>query len=247
MRQKLAYTAILAGIILVIKPQWCFPLLYALALKQDRWFIKAILTSGAAYAGLSALFVMLAGGERGLGVLGDYYQFVFTLQARYPWQGVEAMFDTIQNSIYQTFLRYGFATSIAAPGTLLIQVSLVAGLGVLMVRVRQNPTPQRALLVTFAGYIVAMCLLPQLEEVLLAGIIAASLWMAYRPARLYPVYALLEFLAVVAATTGIQALFLYMTFPVSLVILIILFVGIAITVLRGESQSHVPNHGRSSS
>ncbi len=236
MRQKLAWTGVLAAIILVIKPQWCFPLLYALALKQDRWLIKAVLVSASGYVGLAALFIVLTGGERGLSVLSDYYQFVLTLQARYPWGGTEVMFNTIQNSLYQTFLRYGAQASLATVGTLLIQLGLLGMLGALVLRVRQTVNSQQALLVTLGGYIVAMCLLPQLEEALLAGIIAAALWQFYRPTRLYPIYALLEFGALAAVVTGIQALYLYMTFPLSLILLLILFAGIVITVGRARPQ-----------
>lgn len=225
-RQKLAWTALLAGLILVIKPQWCFPLLYALALKQDRWFVKAVIAAACGYAGLSALFVLVTGFDRGLAVLRDYYEFVFTLQARYPWRGTDAMFNTIQNSIYQTFLRYGIQVNIAAFGTLIAQIGLLATLGALLLRVRRDATPQRALLVTLGGYIVAMCLLPQLEEALLGGVIAAALWSSYRLTRVYPIYAAFEIGAVAAVVTGIPAFFVYMTFPVSLILLLILFAGI---------------------
>jgi|GEM_PF-1472354 len=235
--RRIAVVGALAAVILVIKPQWCFPLLYALAIRDDRGFVRMVAAAVVGYLAVSAAFALAVGVERGLTLLGEYVQFVTTLGARYPWRGTEVMFDTYQNSIYQTWLRYGADSAFAAIGTAIAQIGLAAAWIVMLWHARATVSPGRALRVTLGGYILLMCLLPQLEEGLLLGIVAAALWTVYAPSRVYVGYALLQFALLAGIATGIYALRLPAVIPVNLIMMLILFYGVWVGTQNEAPQS----------
>ncbi|MDZ4769481.1 MAG: glycosyltransferase 87 family protein [Chloroflexota bacterium] len=239
--RRIAFVGVLAGVILLLKPQWCFPLLYALARRDDRTFVRCLLAALLGYLLYNAAFVLIVGVERGLSLLGEYWQYTFTLQGRYPWSGTESMFDSFQHSIYQTFARYGADTRLASIGTLVVQVAMGAAWLIALVRVRASGGDDRAATrIAFGGYILGMCLTPLFEEGLMLGFVAVVLWSVYTPSRLYLGYALMQFALIVGIVTGVQAFSIPRVIPTILIMMLILFVGVVRVSLAEPTRTVAP-------
>src|SRR5207237_530794 len=77
------------------------------------------------YVGWTGLYLLITG-PYGLSQLQAYAHMLTTATSSYPWQGQEAMFETFQQSIYQTWLRYFDFQPWIGLATTLCKLALIA-------------------------------------------------------------------------------------------------------------------------
>jgi hypothetical protein len=225
-RGKFAQAGLLGVIALLTKPHWAFPLLLPLLKRNWRGLGITLLTAYIAYVGVNLIYIAVTAPDYAMQTLRDYITFTATLPTRIPIWGTEAMFDTMQNSLYQTFSRYLGVGALASVLTLVVQfgtASLFAW-SVYRVVIRQKGNP---LLVMLLGYVTTMILLPQVDEFILGGVIYAALQTQYQPlakrfSRVYLGQALYEIPTVIAIFTGIHWLYIPRVLPIFMISMIAL-------------------------
>jgi hypothetical protein len=226
------FAGLIAAVILTLKPQYTFPLLLPLLMREHRVFIRAVAGTVIFYAVLNGIFMLTVGVDRGVEVIRDYWQYSLGLSARIPWQGTEAMFNTLQHSFYQTFFRYTDDPQFSGTGALILQTIVVITTLVCVFRARAVRTKTAVFAALMCGYITAKLMLPLLEESLMAGVIAAFLWNRAPLARLYVVYALLEIPSLILLVLGVENPYIFTMIPTNLILLVLLYVLLVRTTLQ---------------
>lgn len=231
-----ARSGLLVAVLLLIKIYWAaFPLVILLVFREWKLLFKIIAWALAAYVGITLVYIVIVGPDYGIRSLQDYVVFLLNATRRFPWRGTEVRFDTFNNSIEQTILRYFGNVVWAAPLTLLIQV--IAALVVVQqiwrawqARVSRTYKPEVALVLAFAVYLVGILALVQIEDVILGGIMFSFLW-AFRIKKVqyvlvgFIVYAFEELPALVSLATGIVWLSVLTAYPTVLLAITFLYLG----------------------
>jgi hypothetical protein len=234
-REKYAQAGLLGVIALLTKPHWAFPLLLPLLNRKWRGFAITLLSAYFGYIIVNLVYLAAATPDYGLQSLRDYVTFTLTLPARIPIWGTEAMFDTMQNSLTQTFSRYLGIGVLASVLTIVTQFGALSffAWSVYRVVVKKRGNP---LLVMLLGYVTAMILLPQIDELILGGVVFAALQMGSQPLAkkfscVYFVQALYEIPTVIAIFTGIHWLYVPEVLPVFMISLVALFSALIIELM----------------
>lgn len=246
-QEKPRHAGGIALLILLLKPQWLFPLLLLIIFRKWRFLLTLTAYVGVGYITVSGLFIGLMGTEYGIDTLRDYFKFLTVLNDVYPWTGKTLAFEDMNHSWRQIFLSYfGFQDWIpyASEG---IKLLMAAGVGWLVLQAWRRRVEMRSeLAFCFLGlsYLVAMAALAQLWE-LLAGIVfflylqsvesKTVRWLS----RLFLVYVLYEVAAIVSFATGIEALFLPQSIPLTMLALLVLYFSLLVVTAQKINQSPV--------
>jgi Glycosyltransferase family 87 len=234
--RKPARSGVLVAILLVMKIYWAgFPLVLLFVFKEWKLLIKILVWAFAVYVGITAVYVIIVGPDYGIRSLQDYVVFLLNSSRRFPWRGTEVRFNTLNNAIQQTIMRYFGFVDWAAPLPILFQV-LAAALVLQHIwkawqaKVSRTNKPEVALMLGFAVYLVGILALIQIEDVLLGGVVFSFLW-AFRVRNVqyaligFIVYAFVELPSLISMATGIAWLALLTSYPTVLLAVILLFWG----------------------
>ncbi len=104
LREDLAWSAILSILLLQVKPFWAFALGVPLLLGPRKFFWKTLGLTLAGYLGVTGMTILLAGPEYGLQQYADYFRFLASMSANFPWRGPELSMLGYNHSIMQTVL-----------------------------------------------------------------------------------------------------------------------------------------------
>src|SRR6185436_11357182 len=103
--------------------------------RKWRGLAIALLSAYFAYMSVNVIYLGVTGSAYGMQTLRDYVTFMTTLSARIPIWGTDVMFDTMQNSLSQTFSRYLGVGTLASMLTLGVQFVIVSLFAWLVYRV----------------------------------------------------------------------------------------------------------------
>lgn len=239
--------AAVAGVgIALMKPQWLFPLVVLIVLREWRFLWRLLLAMAGLYVAATALFVALWGVDYGVATVVDYVMFLLRGAQDYPWRELTYNFEDYNHSWNQIFLSYfgtQWWTPLANIGVRLLMIGSFLWLMVSSWRVRVSMSQHPAMLIWFAGlsFLLLIAMLPQLWE-LLGSIIFFVLLQAIpdrtlkRVSWLYLFYALYEFPALVSFGTGWDWLFLPQSLPLTMLALLVLYVILWVYVRQQLSR-----------
>lgn len=239
-QQKPRQAGLVALLIVLLKPQWLFPLLLPMVFRRWRFFLTLAAYVVVGYVLVSLIFVGLMGAEYGLDTLRDYFKFLTVLNDVYPWTGKTLAFEDMNHSWRQIFLSYfGFQDwiSYASEGMKVLMAGLVGWLAFKAWRQKIGLGSELAFCFLGLGYLLAMALLAQLWE-LLAGIVFFLYLQSVndrgvrRFSLLFLVYALYELIAIVSFATGVEWLFLPTSIPLTMLALLILYGSLAVVTYQ---------------
>ena len=222
------------AILLMLKFYWCFPLIVLVIFREWRFLVRVLGVAVLSYAGITLVYLLAIGDYAyGLSTLRDYAVYLAIASARQPWRGTEALFDTGNNAIYQTIVRYFGFTGWASGITFGLQLVLVGFMlwqvwKLWRAGISRVVHPELSLVAAGALYIVLMCTLVEVNDGMLSGILCVLLWSMppSRPwAMLYVPLALVEIPSLVGAAAGINWLVLPIGFPLILIGFVLLLVG----------------------
>lgn len=214
LQEKLGWASFwLGAVILPIKPHWAFALALPLLLGRQKFFIRLLIGSLAAYLGVAAVTILAGGVEYGLQQYRDYFGFLARLTRDYPWWGPDKPFLGYNHSIMQTVLYYLGVSPASMRIATIIKLLLLAPLGLIGLKYLQRSldkpgyeVPEVALAFTFALYLGAFIWLDMVWELSLGLVIFAFLlattqqksirtllWLLFAPYALLDVWRLVTY------------------------------------------------------
>ncbi len=242
-KQRPWLAAIVALSILFLKPFWLFPFILPLIQRRFRLLATSLVILIGLYVLVNGVFVLLVGPSYGLEMLRQYPEYLFNLHADYPWGGTEVMFNTTQNSICQTWLRYFGPQTWTNAATLISQGLILAAAALCVIlSLWKNTNPIYVLIVCGMA---PLMVLPELEEAMFGGLAFVFLLLARD--RLPKVFTIFYFLYIIASVVslGIRILRLPIprpidgAFPLILLSYIGLLIGCLIIVIRGKTEGQL--------
>lgn len=214
LQEKLGWASFwLGAVILPIKPHWAFALALPLLLGRQKFFIRLLIGSLAAYLGVAAVTILAGGLEYGLQQYRDYFGFLARLTRDYPWWGPDRPFLGYNHSIIQTVLYYLGVSPASMRIATIIKLLLLVPLGLIGLKYLQRSldkpgyeVPEVALAFTFALYLGAFIWLDMVWELSLGLVIFAFLlattqqksirtllWLLFAPYALLDVWRLVTY------------------------------------------------------
>jgi hypothetical protein len=240
--EKWDMAGIMGVLILMLKPQWLFPLVVPVVFRRWKLLAQIVLVMLVTCAALNGLYVLIVGPDYGIDTLQDYATFLTRITDNYPWEGKSGSFGDMNHSWRQIFSSYfGFQSWIGL-ATVLVKTGMIALPGFLIVKAwRRQVTiqkyPQLVLWFVGLGYLLAMAMLGQLWELL--GGVVIFLFIQGVPdktirqiALLFLIYALYEFQAVISVVPGLEWLFLPQSLPLTMLALLLLYGILLLLVFR---------------
>lgn len=227
--EKPAKVGLLALLLMLVKPQWLFPLLLPIVFRQWRLLFKILAVLAVAYLVVNGVFVMLVGWEYGSQALEDYATFLQGVNKNFEWQPQTYAFEDMNHSWRQIFISYFGShnwTPIASEGVKLVMLMLVGWLILRAWRKKQTVAQNPSLVLWFVGlgYLLSMAMLAQLWEVMGSIIVFFFIQsVGRRISLLYLIYALYEIPIILSFITGWEGLFLPTSIPLAMVTLVFLF------------------------
>lgn len=250
-RPRLA--GIAGALILILKPQWLFPLILPVIFRRWRFLLHLLAVLLAGYLLITAGFVLATGLSYGVETLRAYPDFLTTLDANYPWSMGTGLFENMNHSWQQIYHSYFGSRAWVEPLTILTRLVMLALPGLLILqawRRRITLTDHPALAIWFAGlgYLTAMSMLAQLWEVMGSIVFFLAIQAAPNPqvrrwSRLYLIYATFELQAVISALTGWQWAFLPQTVPLAMLALLLLYGCLLVLAAHTVSNTRKPEYG----
>jgi hypothetical protein len=187
LEERLGLAVLWLTLILQMKPQWAFAAILPLLLKQWRFFFKFIGLTILAYAGCTALTLVVVGPAYGWQEYQSYVQFMSHLTEIYPWRQLsQGTFLGYNHSIKQFVIYFlGTAPSIFTLANIikilllvpLAWVSLKWFFGKTKLEPTQKAYPKLAMI--FAWYLATFIWLDVVWELTLALPVFAYLWPAF--------------------------------------------------------------------
>ncbi len=248
--RRAIWAGIIVALVLLTKVQWAvFPLVLILVFKEWRLLFKTVLAAGVAYIAMTAFYIVVSGLDYGISSYKDYVTFILSAGRHFPWQGAEAAFDTFNNSLYQSIVRYVGFVSWAGLATALIELSLFAIIAFFIVRawqanISRTNKPEVALILAVCVYFLSILTLLQIEETVLAGVIFPLLWAFHNRKinmRISPYFlsAFSEIPDLIAISMNIPWLYISSVIPITLIALVCVLWGCVTYVndaLRSEAR-----------
>jgi hypothetical protein len=222
------WAGVLTALIILMKPQWAFPLLIPVVLKDWKLLFRTLAIAAVVYGIISLVFVVAVGPNYGVKTLQDYVTFMLRAPGNYPWMGQEAAFNTNQNAIYQTWLRYFGFQGWVQPVSLISQVLLLVAFLITLVRAWSSKTSMTVVLAfLFAGYAIGTLMLSEIQDCTLGALIFVYiLSTGNKRARLIGLPILLiivfEIPGLVFLATGIQWFNWPEVFPMRLIVYLLI-------------------------
>lgn len=240
--------AIVALPILLLKPNWLFPFILPVIQRRFRLLVTSLAILIGLYILVNGAFVLIVGPDYGLETLRQYPAYTFNVPSDYPWGGTEVMFNTTQNSIYQTWLRYFGPQSWSRTVTLICQALVLAAAAVCVIlALRKNTNPLFVLLICGLA---PLMILPELEEAMFGGLLFVFLLFTHsRLAKALTGFYVLYIIAGVLSL-GIRILRLpiprpvELAFPLILLAYLGLLLGCLIIVVNGKPEGETAANAR---
>jgi hypothetical protein len=248
--EKPGAAGIVAAAILLLKPQWLFPLILPVLFRRWRLLVRVGLALVAIYVAVNGLYLLVVGPDYGLDTLRDYATFLTRLNENYPWQTGGGTFEDMNHSWRQIYLSYlGDRAWVPAVSELTKVVMLIVP-GLLILRAWQRKvtavdSPWLALWFVGLGYVVAMAMLAQLWDAF--GGIVFFLFIQAAPERairrwswLFLVYAVYELPGALSMVTGWDWLLLPQSVPLTMLALLVLYMVLVMLAARSLAEIPVP-------
>jgi hypothetical protein len=134
LKEQLGWSVLWLSVILQTKPQWAFAAMVPLLAGKYRFFLRLATWSVFAYGAVVALTMLVTNPMYGLEQYADYFRFLSTLPARFPWRGPEAPYLGYNHSVKQTVIFLLGESPGALTVVTAVKLLLLVPLGVVIAR-----------------------------------------------------------------------------------------------------------------
>ncbi|MBN1890875.1 MAG: DUF2029 domain-containing protein [Thermoflexales bacterium] len=178
LEERLGWAIVWLSIMLQVKPQWAFAAAVPLLLGRYRFFAKLLAAAIVAYIAITGATLLVVGPSYGWQQYLNYFQFLLSMPANFPWRGPGAPFLGYNHSIKQTVFYLLGTTPNAMLLATLVKLLILAPLAAVSLRHLLRPlgrpghtVPQLGLDMAFALYLGAFIWLDMVWEVSLGIVV----------------------------------------------------------------------------
>ncbi len=236
--EKYIPAGIITGLILLMKPHWGFPAILALVLIdpastnlwssikvffKSRYFQSVVIT----YLSTMAIFVLIKGPSAGFDYIKEYFNILIDITTHYEYAkpGELSLEHGLANTLHRVF---GVQNWIGEIVWLIKIIFLGSFLWATHRVIQASKQKELGNLVLVGGYLTAMFMIPEMQELILTPVVFYGLWnigdktsrILILPTLVYVMYALPSLTTV---ALGIDAPLLSEVLPISLITLILLY------------------------